>query len=153
VWRRTREPRRRPRGAVLTEAALTLPVFLTVVLAVLDLGIGLFVQEVICQAARQGVRQAIVHGRLASPRRTSWGPTTYTAMANASGEIPAAIRTQLAVLDPARVSIRVDWIDGGNDVQQRVRVTVSTTWTPMLTSLFGSRPWTFSAASTMPIAH
>jgi Flp pilus assembly protein TadG len=150
--RRSRESRRR-RGVVLAEAAFTLPVFLTLVLAVLDLGLGLFFQEVVSQAARQGVRRAIVHGRLAAPRQTSWGPAPYAATAGGSDEIAAAIRPNLTVLDPGRVTVRVDWLDGGNDPQQRVRVTVSTTWTPLLLSLFGSRPWTLTAASTMPIAH
>ena len=110
-------------------------------------------QEIVCQAARQGVRRAIVHGRLAAPRQTSWGPAPYVGKASAADEIAAAVRPHLAVLDPGRVTIQVDWLDSGNDPQQRVRVSVSTTWTPLLLSLFGSGSWTLSAASTMPIAH
>ena len=137
----------------MAEAAIILPAFLTLVLGALDLGTGLFLQEVVCQAARQGVRRAIVHGRLAAPRQTSWGPAPYKGKASGSDEIAKSIQPHLTVLDPAKVSINVDWLDGGNDPQERVRVTVSTSWTPMITSIFGIQPWTLSAASTMPIAH
>ena len=47
----------------------------------------------------------------------------------------------------------LEWPDGGNSIQQRVRFTVSTTYQPLLTTVFSSSTYTHSAASTMPIAH
>ena len=45
------------------------------------------------------------------------------------------------------------WIDGDNDVEHRVRVTVSSTYQPMFAFVFGGRDIPLSASSTMPIAH
>ena len=70
-----------------------------------------------------------------------------------SNDIANAIRPFLAGLDPSRVTIAADWLDGDNDVENRVRVTVSTTWQPLMLFIFGSNPFTLSASSTMPIAH
>src|SRR5262245_26201074 len=53
------------RGAVLAEAAIVIFVFLILVFGMMDLGIGVARNNALSQAARQGVRQAIVHGRLA----------------------------------------------------------------------------------------
>jgi hypothetical protein len=151
--RRPRQTRRR-RGATFAESAIILSVFLSMVLGMLDLGIGLFYQEVVSQAARQGARRAIVHGRLAPPKQAAWGPAPFAGKADAAHPIAVAIRPAVdGLIDPSRVDLRVDWLDGGNDVGQRVRVTVSTPWTPIVLFLFGSQPRTLIAASTMPIAH
>ena len=151
--RRPTRPRRWRRGATLVEAAIILAVFLSLVLGLLDLGVAVFMQQAICQVARLGARQAIVHGQLAPPRRASWGPASYQGTAAATDEIAASIRPALAGLDPSRVTIRVEWPDGGNAVEQPVRVTASTSWTPLVSYLFGGAPRTLSAAATMPIAH
>ena len=67
-------------------------------------------------------------------------------------EIATAINPYLAGLDPAQVDIQVQWIDGSNEIESRVRVTISTTWTPFMLALLGGQK-TLSASSTMPIAH
>jgi hypothetical protein len=50
-----------PSGQTLVETALVLPLFLTVVLGVIVLGIGLFYQQQITNAAREAARYAAVH--------------------------------------------------------------------------------------------
>ncbi len=44
------------------EAAITLPVFLFLVLGMMDLGIAVQRRNLVAEAARMGARQAIVHG-------------------------------------------------------------------------------------------
>jgi Flp pilus assembly protein TadG len=141
------------RGAVLVEGAIVLSVFLLLVLGTLDLGTATYRYNTLAQAARQGARQAAVHGALAAPAMTTWGPTTYTGTAGDGSEYAQAVSPMLVGFPPSSVTIKVEWIDGGNAVQQRVRYTVSATYTPTVTSLFAKATYAQSAASTMPIAH
>jgi Flp pilus assembly protein TadG len=141
------------RGAVLVEGAIVLTVFLLLVLGTFDLGIATYRFNTLSQAARQGARQAAVHGALANSTMGIWGPTTYAGTADDGSPYAQAVAPMLVGFPPSSVTITVEWIDGGNAVQQRVRYTVSTTWTPTVTALFSSASYAQSAASTMPIAH
>lgn len=141
------------RGATLVETAIILNVFLLLILGTLDLGLATFRYNTVSQAARQGARQAAVHGALAPPQLSSWGPGTYTGTAADGSEFAQAVSPMLAGFKLSDVTIRVEWLDGGNNVQQRVRYSVSTPYRPIIGSLFTSTSYTLSAASTMPIAH
>jgi Flp pilus assembly protein TadG len=57
-----RSNRGRGRGQAVSEFALVFPLFLLVVLIVVDLARAIFVYAVISDAAREGARYAIVHG-------------------------------------------------------------------------------------------
>jgi Flp pilus assembly protein TadG len=140
----------------MVEAALIVTVFLALVTGTIDLAVGVFRQHVLTHAARQGVRQAIVHGELApsSWKGGKWGPTTYGPVAaNDSNPKAQAIAPYLAGMDPANVQVTMTWPDGNNEVESRVTVTLTTTWTPVMGFVFGSRTVTLSASSTMRIAH
>ena len=65
------------RGTALVEAAIVTSVFVALVFGMIDLGIALFQKHVASEAARQGARNAIVHGYLAPSDSTmnAWGPT------------------------------------------------------------------------------
>lgn len=141
------------RGAVLAEGAIVLTVFLVLVLGTLDLGLATYQYNTLSQAARQGARQAAVHGALATSSMTTWGPTTYTGTAGDGSVYAQAVSSMLVGFTLSKVTIKVEWIDGGTAVQQRVRYTVSTTYTPTISSYFSSASYSMSAASTMPIAH
>src|SRR4051812_46748295 len=54
--------RRRTRGQALVEFALILPVFLIMLMGVIDLGRAIWAQNSLAAAAREGARLAIVHG-------------------------------------------------------------------------------------------
>jgi Flp pilus assembly protein TadG len=139
------------RGAALVEAAVVLGLFFAIVLGMIDLGTAVFRYHLTCQASRQGARLAIVHGALA---QTQWGPSTYGPVAaNDSSAIAQAIAPYLSGMDPSKATITVQWPDGDNWPGSRAEVTVTTTYQPMMTFLFGSPSWTLSATSTMPIAH
>ena len=151
--------RRRPHfgqrktGAVMVEMAIILNVFMLLVLGMLDLGLATYRYNTLSQAARQGARQAIVRGSLAPPAMAAWGPVTYTGTAGDGSDYAKAVSPMLVgfVLDD--VAIRIEWPDGGNSLQQRVRYTVTTEYRPIMTAFFSSSSYTQSAASTMPIAH
>ena len=141
------------RGAAAVETAIVLLVILTITVGMLDLGMGVFRNNILSQAARQGSRIVIVHGHLAPPQLSEWGTTTYTGRGDSADAIPTAIRPYLAGLDPSQVNIRVEWLDGHNELEGRVRVTVSTTYQPFLAVIFGNSTYNLAASSTQRIAH
>jgi len=146
---------RRP-GTSVVEAAIVAVVFFTLVFGMLDLGLGLFRQSLVSQAARQGARQAAVHGRLAPAGWNGgpWGPNTIDVPATANG-IPLvdAVKPFLVGFDLSKTRAKAEWIDGTNEVEDRVRVTVTNTYQPMFGFIFGGQGIPLSASSTMPIAH
>ena len=141
------------RGAASVEMVVVLLVILTLTVGMFDLGMGVFRNNILSQAARQGSRIVIVHGHLAPPQLSEWGPTTYTGLGDSADPIPTAMRPYLAGLDPSQVNIQVEWLDGHNELEGRVRVTVSTTYQPFLAFIFGNNTYNLAASSTQQIAH
>ena len=169
-----RQRLRKPRGAALVEAAIMTTLFLSLVLGMLDLSLCLYRQHVASEAARQGARAAVVHGYFAanSSSMNTWGPspsyfpppgsqslysgsTTHTVQADdASDALAAAIRPYLVGLDPNSVTLTIEWLDGDNQPGSRVRVSVSLTYTHLMTLVYCSDDWTsIGASSTMTIMH
>ena len=56
------------------ETALVLPLFLTIVLGVIVLGIGLFYQQQVTNAAREAARYAAIHSATSDCPTSSWLP-------------------------------------------------------------------------------
>ena len=140
----------------MVETALVLPLLLAFFLGTLDLAIVILRHHTVSQAARQGVRQAIVHGSLAKSgwEGGPWGPATYGPMAASSADPKAqAIAKYLATLDPSQVQVTMQWLDGDNDPEDRVRVTVTTSTTTLVGFVLGRRTIDLTATATMPIAH
>src|SRR5690606_14470208 len=135
-------------GAALVEAAIVLPVFLMLVLGLLDLAGAAYRYNLVSELARRGVREAIVHGSQAPPKRVALGPQTWTANAAATGDVPTAIRSLLAGINPAEVTIRLEWPDGSNAPENRVRCTVSLPYRGA-TFLLSGRQLTLRSTSTM----
>jgi Flp pilus assembly protein TadG len=148
--RRFRKSRRS--GAAALEAAIVLPVFFIMVFGMFDLSIALLRNELLSAVARRGARMAMVHGQLAvNAGRTSWpAVTTY---ANSSGTpIVDKLSPLLVGFDLSKTQIKLEYPDGSTGLQKRVRVTITSPHTPIVTSLFGSATLNLSASSTMPIA-
>ncbi len=139
-------------GAALVEAAIVLPVFLTLVLGLLDLAGGAYRHNIVSELARRGAREAIVHGSQAPPNRVALGPQTWNSTAADSGDVATAIRSLLAGIDPADVTIRLEWLDGSNAPDKRVRCTVMVPYRGT-TFLLSGRQLTIRATSTMAIAN
>jgi hypothetical protein len=161
------------RGTALVEAAIVTSVFVTLVFGMIDLGVALFRKHVASEAARQGARNAIVHGYLAPSGTTmnAWGPTppyfpplmghslyagstsTTVPASDRADELAGTIVPYLAGLDPSRVTITIQWPDGNNDAGNRVTVSVITIHQPPAAFLFGDSPIAISGSSTMTIMH
>jgi hypothetical protein len=154
---RYRSYKRSRRGGAIAEGVLTTSVLLTLMLGMIDMGIAVFRMHVISEAARQGARTAICQGvtALSNFNGGPWGPTAVSinGIGGSSDPRVTTIQPFLSTLDPASVSINVTWPDGDNKVEHRVTFQVNTTWTPMMTWIFGSPTYTLTAQSTMLIAH
>jgi Flp pilus assembly protein TadG len=144
------------RGASAAETAVTLLTFLTLVLGMLDLALGVLHYHCVSQAARQGARLAIVHGSMAPSGWNGgpWGPAAYGPVAgNNSTPLATALAPYLAGLDASQARVSAQWPDGSNEPESRVRVTVTYPYRPMITFIFGRPTYTLSATSTMIITH
>jgi Flp pilus assembly protein TadG len=149
---------RNRRGSTMVETAFVLLALFTLVFGTLDLSIALFRQQIVSHAARQGARSASVHGSLAPSgwKGGPWGPTTYGPVAASSTTTDPkvlAITPYLGGLSLSDVQIKYEWLDNKNTAESRVKVTVSTTHTPLARFIFGSSSRGLSGSSTMPIAH
>lgn len=139
------------RGATLVEAAIVLPVFLTIILGLLDLAGAVYRHNLISEVARRGAREAMVLGGGAGPRRMPLGPQTWTGTAASPGDVSEAVRPLLAGIAPADVSLRLEWPDGSNAAPNRVRCTATTQYQGATFVLTGW-PITLRASSTLRIA-
>jgi Flp pilus assembly protein TadG len=154
-------PKRARRGASAVEFAIVVPVLLVLVLGTIDLGMAVSRYNTVSQAARYGARQVAVHGSTSPVAgstdtnwTTAWGAATVDQLANATGcrEV-TAVQPMLVNCPLDRTWVKVEWLDGTNAVGDRARVTVTSTYQPLITSLFGSTPITLKASSTMLISH
>lgn len=141
------------RGATAVEAAIVVPVFLLIIVAIFDLGLAVFHYNTLAAAARRGARQAIVHGSMAAPQATAWGPKSYSGMASDSAEIARAIQPRLLAFDPSKVNVQAEWLDGDNEPDHRVRITLSYEQRAIIPGLLGYPPLLLEAATTMRILH
>ena len=149
--------RKNRRGAAVLEMAIILGIFLVTTMGMLDLGVGVYRYHLIAQAARFGARRAIVHGEMAS-QLGSWGPATIDVAATASEEpivdgAEDGIQPMLIGCDLSQSRIRVEWLDGSNGFEDRVRVTVTSPYTPLFLFILSNTTINLTASSTMRIAH
>ena len=82
------------RGATIVEFALTFMLFLVIILALLELGRGMWVYSTVAHGARQGGRFSIVHG--------TEGPTTLS-------EILEKVKKNCIGLEPDNINVSVVW--------------------------------------------
>jgi Flp pilus assembly protein TadG len=144
------------RGAVTLEAAIVIPIFLLIVLGMIDLGIGVFRQATLSQAARVAARKAAVHGKMAPAgwEGGKWGTTPIDQYLTASGvPVVNAVKPILSHCPQSETRIRVEWPDGNNEVGDRVLVKVTSPYRPIMTFIFGNPSITLSASSTVLISH
>lgn len=131
-------PRQRARGAALLEGTIVLLVFLAIVFAMFDLGVAVMRENTLAEAARRLAREAIVHGDLAPPERSSWGPGRYLGNAADNTEIADAVRPALVTLEPRNVAIDVAWPDGDNRTGDRITVVLEYSHRTILPGILGS---------------
>jgi Flp pilus assembly protein TadG len=150
----TQGPRtQRCRGVAIVEGAIVLPVLMIVVLGMLDLSLLVLESNTLAEASRRMCRQAMVHGQMASPQMTVWGPASVTGTANDGTEYAEALNPELVTFDLNQVSYVINWPDGGNLPGNRVQVTVNYQYKPLMPLVLGTNSVPITMETTMEVAH
>lgn len=127
-----RRGRRCRRGATLVETAIVLPVVLLVVLGTIEVGIAVHTRNMAAWIARETARHAAVHGSLAGPRMSIWGPqpVEWSLETRKADESPAAqeldniLEPFLGYLDHPNAKVQIRWPAATNHFGDMVEVKV-----------------------------
>lgn len=138
---------------MLVESAIVLPVCLLLLLGMLELSVALVRHTVMSEAARRIARAAMIHGGSASSAQGHWGPASIAIDAADNHPVATAVRDVLMTLDPSQVQIAIQWLDGGNQPDQRVRVAVTYRHVPIVPIPGWYDHLDLQGISTMRIAH
>jgi Flp pilus assembly protein TadG len=141
------------RGVAAMEAAFVLSVFAVLLFVMLDVGLMALDYNLLCNSAQQLCRQAMVHGSMAGPQSTSWGPTAVSGNAGDGSQYSEAFQGTLATLSPSNVNYTLQWPTGNNQPDSTVQATMTYQYTPMVPYVFGSKPISLQAVCTMAIDH
>lgn len=126
-----RHSQRRQIGQALVEFAVIIPIFLTLMYAVIEFGRFIYMVQILNNAAREGARYAIVHGE------ASFCPSGPVADATkacdiAGANVKAMVRGFAIGVDPSSISFptldsapQSAWIDGTGCRGCRVTIEVS----------------------------
>lgn len=80
----------------MVETAISITIFLTLLLGVIDFGYGLYTYDLVSYASKIGSRWAIVHGSTSSTPATASDVQNY-------------IAGQVAGLDPSKLQVTTSW--------------------------------------------
>ncbi len=126
-------------GQAMLETSLCFLLFITIFIAIMEFGMGIFTYNFVSYAAREGSRYASTRGsQCASPCTTATNDTVQT-----------MVRNQVVALDSSKVAVNTTW-NSSNVPGNTVTVNVSYPIKPLLGFLLGNI--TVAATSTMMIA-
>jgi Flp pilus assembly protein TadG len=163
--------RHRSRGQALVETALILPVFLALLLGIVDMGRAVWATTSLASAAREGARYAIVHGgnaNTACPVGPMNPATARTVTADASCPYPSPSKqsiidaaTAAAIAGGSNVTVTVCYGDGCsgntdagyNDRGTSVTVAVTSRVDLVVPALLGRSGFNLSGSATMVVNH
>ncbi|WP_404310835.1 TadE/TadG family type IV pilus assembly protein [Neorhodopirellula lusitana] len=148
VWFTGRNQRR---GVSAVETAITLPIFLWILLAMLDLGIAVMRHNSLNDAATRLGRAAVIHGDMTSHLIAPWGPEPVHTSAASGLPVVEVIHLKIPTMSPEEVLVDMSWPDGENGPDDRVQVDVSYTHQSLVPGLFPWGPFDLHASTTMPI--
>ena len=121
----------REEGQAQVEFALSIMVVLFVVFCAWELLMAMYTASVLADAAKEGVRYAIVHG---SNSTLCSGPNPANPCTSdpAAGEVVNTVKTyaKASLHDVAAISVTVSYPDGTNDPPSRVTVSVTYSYLP-----------------------
>ncbi len=122
--RRRRGIRTGNRGQALVEFALVAPIFILLLMGIIELGRFILAYEAANNAVREGTRYAIVHGyySIAPVGPGPAAPDNSCPPASTSTTPVSNVVQQNAYTLPPATQILVCWLDGTNLPDNRVRV-------------------------------
>jgi Flp pilus assembly protein TadG len=129
--------RRRQGGQAIVEFALTLTLLMLLMFAILELSIFIYTYSVLANAAKEGVRYAIVHGVNSG---SASGPSSSAASsppctASSSNVTNVVNQTKsfagFSMLSTTNVNVFVCYLDGNNKLNSLVEVSVNYPYRPL----------------------
>lgn len=140
-------------GVSAVETAIALSATFVLLGVICDYGLATFRQNTLAASSRWLAREVIVHGAEAAPEMTAWGPLAFSGDAADSSPIAVTASTLLATMRKDDVEVEVEWPDGGNEVGDRVHVTLRYRHEPLLPLLLSPTARQLKAECVMRIAH
>jgi Flp pilus assembly protein TadG len=140
------------RGATMVEFSLTFLVVTFVLFLLIEFSLWVHCYNTLADAAKAGVRYAVVHGSGTSSTTQS-GPTSCpnTGCVSDCNTNVTAVQNEVkkwagfSIYSTSAITVNVCYLDGTNSTPNRVRVTVSNSISPFF-SVFGGTPPVTAAA-------
>lgn len=123
----------REEGQAQVEFALSIMVVLFVVFFAWELLMAMYTASVMADAAKEGVRYAIVHGSNSS-LCSGPNPSNPCASDPAGAEVVNTVKTyaKASLHNTSAITVTVTYPDGNNDPPSRVAVTVTYSYVPYI---------------------
>ena len=141
------------RAAALAEFGVILGAWSVVFFATFDFGISTFRSNLVTHLARQAVRMAMVRGADAGPELPVWGPEAITVKLTDDNDVATTIKEAAGGILTSGFEILLEWPDGNNEPESRIRATVTSTHESILAGFIGRGKIPVRSVSTMRIAH
>jgi Flp pilus assembly protein TadG len=129
--------RGRQGGQAIVEFALTLTLLMLLMFAILELSIFIYTYSVLANAAKEGVRYAIVHGaNNGSPSGPPTGSASSPPCTASSSNVTNVVNQTknfagFSMLRAANVNVFVCYLDGNNKLNSLVQVSVNYLYRPL----------------------
>jgi Flp pilus assembly protein TadG len=142
---------REERGQAMVEFILAVSFVFVLLLWAMELTSLVYTYTVMADAAKEGVRYAVVHGSNTDTTHCSgpYPPSIPASCTDSTGALVQTVVTNVAKAsfhDVSAMTVNVTYLDGNNQTPNRVQVTVSYPYKAMFGSL-GWSPPTINAAS------
>lgn len=130
-----RSTKSRPKGQALVEFALTVVFVMLLILAFLEMIVLIYTYNVLADAAKEGVRYAVVHGTGVGKANCSGpGGGSVTCTDSAANNVVTAVKNYAAASfhDSSAIAngVTVTYQDSSSAAPSRVRVTVAYPYQP-----------------------
>lgn len=136
IWLRARQQQF---GQSTVEFALAVPIFLVLVLGILEFSLIMWCRNVVAEAAQEGTRYAMVHGSKSN------SPAAATDVEN-------IVRNYGFGLNPDRLTVTCSW-PSGNSPGSEVRVDVRYSYMPLSFLVLGGSPIFLNRTAVAYIVH
>jgi Flp pilus assembly protein TadG len=122
------------RGQAAVEFALTIVFVMILILAAIELTVMIYTYSVLADAAKEGVRYAIVHGTgVGAGNCSGHGGSGVTCTDSGASNVTATVSkyTALSFHDPTAMIVTPSYPDASSVAPNRVRVTVAYNYQPI----------------------
>ena len=142
--------RGREKGQAMVEFSMLGIVLFIMVFGMIDAGRAVWNYNTLSHATREGTRYAIVHG--ADSSNPSGPDSANFTSPRDDVMVTQTIEKYGSGLDPDRLKVTSEWLDGSNERGNSIKVTSSYDYQPMF-NFFGTLSFTLTSSSTMEITN